>query len=81
MTLAKWDCEVAPYLHTIEAASRQFTGLAERVDTAIFILTSRPYWHTKAEEELQRAEEQAAATLERIRNARAKYAALPVVEG
>jgi hypothetical protein len=80
MTLAQWDREVAPYLHVIERTGREVASLTEQMGHAVRLLQARPEWPTNAEEELARAECEAMATLERIRNARAHYAALPATE-
>jgi hypothetical protein len=80
MTLQQWDREVAPYLHVIERTGREVASLTERMGQAVRLLQVRPDWPTNAEEELARAEREAIATLERIRNARAHYAALPATE-
>ena len=80
MTLQKWDHEVAPYLHVIERAGREVVSLTEQMGQAVRVLQSRPDWLTTAADEMERAELQALATLERIRTARACYAALPVEE-
>ncbi len=80
MTLQQWDHEVAPYLHVIERTGREVVSLTEQMGQAVQVLQSRPDWLTVAADELERAERQALATLERIRTARARYAALPVVE-
>jgi hypothetical protein len=80
MTLQQWDREVAPYLHVIERAGREVVSLTEQMGRAVHVLQSRPAWLTKAAEELERAEREAGAALEHIRNARARYAALPATE-
>jgi hypothetical protein len=80
MTLQQRDREVAHYLHVIERTGREVVTLTEQMGQAVRDLQSRPGWLTVAADELERAERQALATLERIRNARARYAALPVVE-
>jgi hypothetical protein len=54
--------------------------LTEQMGQAVRLLQARPEWPTKAVEELERAEREAMATLERIRAARARYAALPATE-
>jgi hypothetical protein len=80
MTLQQWDREVAPYLHVIERTGREVVSLTEEMGRAVRLLQARPDWATKAAEELERAEREAVATLERIRAARASYAALPATE-
>ncbi len=80
MNLQQWDREVAPYLHMIESAGRQITVLTESVGKAVFVLASRPEWFTKAEQEMECAEREAMAALERIRSARARYRALPILD-
>jgi hypothetical protein len=80
MTLHQWDREVAPYLHVIERTGREVASLAERMGQAVLLLQARPDWPTKAGDELERAEREAIATLDRIRAARARYAALPATE-
>jgi hypothetical protein len=80
MTLQQWDREVAPYLHVIERTGREVVALTEQMGHAVRVLQSRPAWLTKAAEEMERAEREAFAALERIRNARACYAALPATE-
>jgi hypothetical protein len=80
MTLQQWDREVAPYLHVIERTGREVATLTEQMGRAVGLLQARPDWPTKAAEELERAEREASATLERIRAARARYAALPATE-
>jgi hypothetical protein len=80
MTLQQWDREVAPYLHVIERTGREVASLTEQMGHAVRLLQVRPEWPTKAAEELERAEQEATAALERIRAARARYAALPAAE-
>jgi hypothetical protein len=80
MTLQQWDREVAPFLHVIERTGREVASLTEQMGRAVRLLQARPDWPTKAAEELVRAEQEATAALERIRNARARYAALPATE-
>jgi hypothetical protein len=80
LSLAQWDSEVAPYLHIIERAGREVASATEKMGHAVRVLQSRPDWLTKAGDELERAEQLAVANLERIRNALAGYAALPVAE-
>jgi hypothetical protein len=80
MTLQQWDHEVAPYLHVIERTGREVVTLTEQMGQAVRVLQSRPDWLTTAADQLMQAEQQAMATLERIRSARASYAALPVEE-
>jgi hypothetical protein len=80
MTLQQWDREVAPYLHIIERTSREVVSLTEQMEHAIQLLQSFPDWLTKAADELERAEQEAIAALVRVGRARARYAALPIVE-
>jgi hypothetical protein len=80
MTLHQWDHEVAPYLHVIERTGREVVTLTEQMGRAVRVLQSRPDWLTTAADEMDRAERQAIAALEQIRNARARYAALPATE-
>lgn len=81
MNIQQWDREIAPYLNVIERTGREVVSLTEKMGRAVRVLQSRPEWCTNAAEELERAEREAVANLERIRNARARYAALPVMEG
>jgi hypothetical protein len=80
LTLQQWDREVAPFLHVLERIGREVASLTEQMGHAVRLLQARPDWPTKAAEELERAEREAVATLERIRSARARYAALPATE-
>jgi hypothetical protein len=80
MNLQQWDREIAPYLHVIERTGRELVSLTEQMGRAVTQLQARPDWPTKAAEELERAEREAIANLERIRCARARFAALPATE-
>jgi hypothetical protein len=80
MTLQQWDHEVAPYLRVIERTGREVASLTEQMGRAVHLLQSRPDWLTTAADQLEQAEQAAIANLERIRNARARYAALSVEE-
>jgi hypothetical protein len=80
MTLQQWDREVAPFLHVIERTGREVASLTEQMGQAVLLLQARPDWPTKAGDELELAEREAIATLDRIRAARARYAALPATE-
>jgi hypothetical protein len=69
-----------PLLHVLERTGREIASLTAQMGRAVRLLQARPEWPTKAAEELERAERETVATLERIRSARARYAALPATE-
>jgi hypothetical protein len=80
LALQQWYREVAPFLHVLERTGREVARLTEQMGQAVRLLQARPEWSTNAADELERAERETVATLERIRSARAGYAALPATE-
>jgi hypothetical protein len=66
MPLDQWDIMVRPHLMLIEAGAQMCMSHCEQ-------LPIRPYFATKAEDDMRRCEAALAAALEKIRTARAIY--------
>ena len=80
MRLDQWDREIAPYLNTLELAARRAKGGAQDMRLSIRMLTSRPPWLARSADALKQAEAALTDTLERVREARKAYDALPMQE-
>lgn len=77
---ADWDTSVAPYLRLIEDLSRSMVSTASSIQEATRMLPKRPEWPTKAQDALDHAETELALALSFICQAKAQYAATPVIE-
>lgn len=77
--LPKWDREIAPFLHSVVSHAHWLSYHGRGVISGITMLPARPQWPTQAEEALASAEQELAAALELIKEARRKYGELDVM--
>lgn len=75
-----WDTHVAPYLRLVEDLSLSVASTASQIQEATRMLPKRPEWPTKAAVALDHAETELALALSFICQAKAQYAATPVIE-
>lgn len=73
MSFHQWDATTAPTLRIVAELAKQCNSRAAQICLAVHDLPARPAWITKAEAELQAAEQELAQAAELIRAAREAY--------